>query len=233
MAMTSGSSPATAAMRIALRPASVSKRSLLFSRRLQVAFTGEYDGNRRCLRRPRRRRRAAPLDLSSRGRICHRLDADGKKSCFHSWGNSFMHFEFQLYTVPVEGGFPEGFRFPSPKMRRSRPTARTWLTSPHPVATRVEALPRRPDHADLDRRSQRFEHRQSSAREFQRPRPQWVGDTVYFLSDRNGPVSLFAYDTKSKQVTEALHSDGLDFKTISAGPDAIVIEQFGPSSSMT
>jgi tricorn protease len=28
-------------------------------------------------------------------------------------------------------------------------------------------------------------------------------------------------------VSEALHSDGLDFKTASAGPDAIVIEQFG------
>ncbi len=55
----------------------------------------------------------------------------------------------------------------------------------------------------------------------------WVGDTIYFLSDRNGPVSLFAYDTKTRQVSEALHSDGLDFKTASAGPDAIVIEQFG------
>ena len=40
-------------------------------------------------------------------------------------------------------------------------------------------------------------------------------------------MSLFAYDTKSKQVSEALHSDGLDFKSASAGPDAIVIEQFG------
>ena len=57
--------------------------------------------------------------------------------------------------------------------------------------------------------------------------PMWVGETIYFLSDRNGPVSLFAYDTNSKQVSEALHSDGLDFKTASAGPDAIVIEQFG------
>ena len=30
--------------------------------------------------------------------------------------------------------------------------------------------------------------------------PMWIGDTVYFLSDRNGPVSLFAYDTRTKQV---------------------------------
>jgi tricorn protease len=27
--------------------------------------------------------------------------------------------------------------------------------------------------------------------------PMWVGRKVYFLSDRNGPVSLFAYDTAS------------------------------------
>ena len=31
----------------------------------------------------------------------------------------------------------------------------------------------------------------------------------------------------TKQVTEAVKSDGLDFKSASAGPDAIVIEQFG------
>ncbi len=37
--------------------------------------------------------------------------------------------------------------------------------------------------------------------------PMWVGDTVYFLSDRNGPVTLFAYDTKSKQVTEAVKNE--------------------------
>jgi len=30
--------------------------------------------------------------------------------------------------------------------------------------------------------------------------PVWMGDTIYFLSDRNGPVTLFAYDTKSKSV---------------------------------
>ena len=57
--------------------------------------------------------------------------------------------------------------------------------------------------------------------------PMWVGDDVYFLSDRNGPVSLFAYDTSTKQVTEVVKNDGLDFKSASAGPGAIVIEQFG------
>jgi len=57
--------------------------------------------------------------------------------------------------------------------------------------------------------------------------PVWVGDTVYFLSDRNGPVTIFAYDTKSKQVKQVLENKGLDLKSISAGPEALVYEQFG------
>ena len=55
----------------------------------------------------------------------------------------------------------------------------------------------------------------------------WMGDKIYFLSDRDGPVNLFIYDTKSKQVRAALSSNGMDIKSASAGPDAIVYEQFG------
>jgi tricorn protease len=57
--------------------------------------------------------------------------------------------------------------------------------------------------------------------------PAWVGDTVYFLSNRNGPVSLFSYDTKSKAVAPVLENHGFDLKTVSAGPGALVYEQFG------
>jgi tricorn protease len=57
--------------------------------------------------------------------------------------------------------------------------------------------------------------------------PVWNGTTVYFLSDRNGPVSLFSYDTGTKQVTEVIANQGLDFKTLGAGPGALVYEQFG------
>ena len=55
----------------------------------------------------------------------------------------------------------------------------------------------------------------------------WTGDRVFFLSDRNGPATLFSYDTKSKAVREAIPNQGLDFKSASLGPDAIVYEQFG------
>jgi tricorn protease len=57
--------------------------------------------------------------------------------------------------------------------------------------------------------------------------PVWEGDTVYFLSDRNGPVSLFSYNTQSKAVTQVIENHGLDLKTVAAGPGALVYEQFG------
>jgi tricorn protease len=57
--------------------------------------------------------------------------------------------------------------------------------------------------------------------------PVWSGGTVYFLSDRNGPVSLFSYDTGTKQVQQVVANQALDLKTVSAGPGALVYEQFG------
>ena len=72
--------------------------------------------------------------------------------------------------------------------------------------------------------------------------PVWVGDEVYFLSDRdstgtnNGPVTIYRYDTKSKQVSQVMVNSGLDMKSFQAGPakdiggadrTALVVEQFG------
>ncbi len=57
--------------------------------------------------------------------------------------------------------------------------------------------------------------------------PVWEGKTVYFLSDRNGPVSLWSYDTESKAVTQEVENKGYDLKTVAAGPGALVYEQFG------
>ncbi len=57
--------------------------------------------------------------------------------------------------------------------------------------------------------------------------PVWEGKTVYFLSDRNGPVSLFSYDTGTKEVKQVIDNHGYDLKTVAAGPGALVYEQFG------
>src|SRR5206468_9848947 len=57
--------------------------------------------------------------------------------------------------------------------------------------------------------------------------PMWVGDTVYFLSDRNRTVNLFSYAVDTKAVRQLTQHDDYDIMSASAGPDAIVYEQAG------
>jgi len=57
--------------------------------------------------------------------------------------------------------------------------------------------------------------------------PMWIGNTIYFLSDRNHTTNLFAYRVDNKQVTQLTRHDDFDIMTASAGADAIVYEQAG------
>ena len=57
--------------------------------------------------------------------------------------------------------------------------------------------------------------------------PMWVGDTIYFLSDRNHTMNLFAYRSNAKQVTQITNHDDFDIMSASSGPDAVVYEQAG------
>ncbi|MBE0659768.1 MAG: PDZ domain-containing protein, partial [Bryobacteraceae bacterium] len=57
--------------------------------------------------------------------------------------------------------------------------------------------------------------------------PLITADRVFFLSDRNGPTTLFSYDLKTKRVTEAVKNTGLEYKSASLGSNAIVLERFG------
>jgi tricorn protease len=195
---------------------------------MMLAFTGEYDGNRDV------------YVVTASGGVPRRLTfhpademvlgwtPDGKNILFSSWGSSFRHFEDQLYTVPVEGGFPTKLPIPIGDEAKFSPDGTHLAYLPHlqwqGAWKRYHGGQTTPIWiADLkDSSVVKVPRDNSNDRD-----PMWVGDTIYFLSDRNGPVSLFAYDIKGKEVSEVLHSDGLDFKTASAGPDAIVIEQFG------
>ena len=57
--------------------------------------------------------------------------------------------------------------------------------------------------------------------------PMWVGNAVYFLSDRNFTANLFSYRLDTKELKQLTHHDDADIMTAGAGPDAIVYEQNG------
>jgi tricorn protease len=57
--------------------------------------------------------------------------------------------------------------------------------------------------------------------------PMWVGDTIYFVSDRNHTANLFSYKTTTRQVTQLTSHEDFDIMSASAGTDAVVYEQAG------
>src|SRR5215831_9648297 len=57
--------------------------------------------------------------------------------------------------------------------------------------------------------------------------PVWSGDSVFFISDRDGVENVWAYETKSKKLAQVTKFTDYDVKTIDSGPGAIVFEQAG------
>ena len=195
----------------------------------QIAFTGQYDGNTDVFLIPAAGGVPQRLTYHPGADVVVGWAPDGKQVIFRSSRNSYSYGFDHLFTMPVDGGFPA--EIPLPRAEEG---------SYSPDSTRMAYVPR----AQWQSAWKRYRGGQTkpiwivnlldSSVEEEIPRdnsndfnPMWIGDKIYFLSDRSGPVSLFIYDTHTKTVKEAIHNDGLDFKSASAGPGAIVIEQFG------
>ena len=200
-----------------------------------IAFTGEYDGNVDVF--------SMPAAGGVPKRVTYHPDADrvvgwtpdGKRILFRSNRLSFSRYN-QLYTATPDGGLPEVLPLPmatfgaySPdgrhmvyapidggqfatgfnnfvawKRYRGGTASYLWIVNLADLST--EKIPRT-DSNDIY--------------------PMWIGEKIYFLSDRNGRMTLFSYDPKSKAVTELIKNTGKDIVSASAGPGGIVYEQFG------
>jgi tricorn protease len=57
--------------------------------------------------------------------------------------------------------------------------------------------------------------------------PVWVGETIYFLSDRDWATNVWSYDTRSSQLRQLTRFRDADVKTMDARENAIVFEQDG------
>ncbi|HZV87879.1 MAG TPA: PDZ domain-containing protein [Candidatus Binatus sp.] len=192
-----------------------------------IAFTGQYDGNIDAYVMPAGGGEPKRLTWHPNPDVVAGWTPDGKKVLISSGREAYADFD-RLYTVPIEGGVPEVL-----------PMWRGEAASYSPDATRIAYVP----NLKWQTAWKRYHGGQTTPIYVLRlndlqlekvPRensndddPVWVGDTVYFLSDRKGAVTIFAYDTKTKSVKQVLDNKGLDLKSLSAGPDALVYEQFG------
>lgn len=192
-----------------------------------VAFTGEYDGNTDIYVVPASG--GVPRRLTFHPGVDEVVGwtPDGKRLLFRSARNSTSSYD-RLFTVSVEGGFPEEMPLPtardgsfSPdgsriayqpltqrqpdwKNYRGGQTSRIWIANLSD--SNVEELPRQNSN-DFD--------------------PMWVEGGIFFLSDRQGSVTLYNFELATKKTTQLIHNESLDIKSASAGPGAIIYEQFG------
>jgi tricorn protease len=192
-----------------------------------VAFTGQYDGNTDVFVVPAEGGVPRRLTWHPDPDVALGWTRDGKKVLFTSNRTSVSRFR-RLFVAALDGGMEEALPLPmgwegsfSPDGQRIAyvPMARAFAawkryrggqTTPIWIAnlsnSRVDKVPR------------------DNSNDFC---PMWVDDRVFFLSDRNGAVGLFSYDLKSRKVLPAAANNGIGFKSASAGPGGIVVEQFG------
>jgi tricorn protease len=199
----------------------------------QVAFAGEYEGNLDVYVIPAAGGEPRRLTYHPGPDVPVGWTPDGKAVLFRSARNSHARFR-RLFTVPVEGGNPAELPLPMAEQGSFSPDGKRiayvpfWNRANSPLAhiawkryrgglappvwvadladSAVEKVPR------------------DKSNDFN---PMWVGSRVYFLSDRNGPVTLFAYDPATKEAHQVLENNGPDIKSASAGPGAIVYDQLG------
>jgi tricorn protease len=193
----------------------------------QVAFTAEYDGS------------VDVFVVPSSGGVPKRLTfhpgvdrasgwtPDGKEVLFTNSGSTYSNMP-RLYTVGLNGGLPkevplpiaaDGALSPDAKSIAYLPWARadqSWKRYRGGRATAIWLASLADSSVVKVPRTDSNDHT-----------PMWVGNTIYFLSDRSGPYTLFAYDVPSKKLTQLLEAKGLDIKDANASSDAIAYEQFG------
>ncbi len=192
-----------------------------------IAFTGEYDGNIDVFTIPASGGMPKRLTWHPSPDRVTGWTPDGKRILFSSTRSAYSRFS-EIFSVPAGGGLEEKLPLPSGyyasissdgqsiayepirraflmwKKYRGGTTAHIWLAKLSDSS--ITRIPR------------------TNSNDYN---PMWAGDRVYFLSDRNGPFTLFSYDLKNNAVHEAIANPGLDIKSASVGPDGIVYEQFG------
>lgn len=200
-----------------------------------IAFTGEYDGNTNIFVVPAiggvpKRLTYHPAADSAVG-----WTPDGKYVIFRSNRESGSPRYTKLFKVSVNGGLPTSLPLPMVFSGKFSPDGKYFAYSPvggaslFNYSTYVAWKNYRGGLASsvwivdmLTLNVVKVPRERSN--DFN---PVWVDKEVYFLSDRNGPISLFRFDPATKSVTEVIKDDGADIRSASAGPGGIVYDRFG------
>lgn len=202
-----------------------------------VAFTGQYDGNTEVYLMPAEGGEPLRVTYSSTNSRDDLGDRMGPNNIVMTWtpdgkivyrnriGDGFAG---KLWTVSPKGGMPDviplpegGFCSYSPdgkKMAYNRTMRefRTWKYYRGGMADDIWIY---------DPGAKKVEN--ITDNEAQDIFPMWIGDDIYFISDRDMTMNMFAYNTKSKQTRKVTDFTEYDIKFPSTDGKTIVFENGG------
>ncbi len=195
-----------------------------------IAFDAQYDGNRDVFIMPVEGGTPKRLTWHPGADIVRGFTPDGSAVLFTSPRSVFTKRYTQLFTVPLEGGFPEALKIPyafkaafSPDGARLAYTPlyecfHQWKHYRGGTVTSISIC--RLDDYSIEKIPQP-EGRCNDTD------PMWIGNRVYFRSDRNGEFDLYCFDTASGEVEQLTHSTEFPILDASGGDGKIVYEQAG------
>lgn len=195
-----------------------------------IAFSGQYEGNVDAYLVPAGGGIPKRLTWHPGPDLVQGFSPDGMSVYFTSPRNSANRGELRLFKVSVEGGFPEDYKISSIYRASFSPDGQFIAYNPLPDAFFQWK------HYRGGRVSEIWILKVSDYSVEKIPQPKgfsndvkamWLGDKVYFLSDRNGEFNLFSYDRKTKEVKQQTHFTDFPVLNASFGGGKIIFEQAG------
>ncbi|HEY6842857.1 MAG TPA: PDZ domain-containing protein, partial [Thermoanaerobaculia bacterium] len=195
-----------------------------------IAFTGHYDGNIDVYVVPTAGGIPKRLTWHPLPDIALGFTPDGQSVLFSSPREVYTRRFTQLFTVPVSGGEPAKLPIPNAAKATYSADGKYVVYQPIGDAFLEWKRYRGGEVARLmifDTSSYATEQIPQPASRSNDTDPMWIGDKVYFRSDRSGEFNLYSYDPKTKQVQQLTSYTDWPVMKASAGAGKIAYERGG------
>ena len=195
-----------------------------------IAFTGRYEGNVDVYVVPTAGGVPKRLTWHPLPDIVLGFTPDGQSVLFSSPREVYTRRFTQLFTVPVNGGEPSKLPIPNAAKATFSPDGRKIVYQPIGDAYLEWKRYRGGQVARLmvfDVATNAVEQIPQPATRSNDTDPMWIGDKVYFRSDRSGEFNLYSYDPKTKQVEQLTRYTDWPVMKATAGANRIIYERGG------
>lgn len=196
----------------------------------KIAFSAEYDGNTDVFIVPVEGGVPERLTWHPGSDYCSGFTVDGTKVLFLSQRAVHTRRYLQLFTVPIKGGYPEQLEIPNAFHAAYSPDGSQMVYSPVPDAFGQWKNYR----GGTISRLWVFSFADHSVKEIPKPEggcndifPMWVGEKIYFLSDRDGEFNLYSYDLGSEAVDPLTSFKDFPIHSASQDGEKIIYERMG------